>query len=76
MVRIYLNQFEYAHYEDLTSRMPAVFKLPDHDTAEGLREVRIKALENVIGFDYPRQRLGGKPFEVYGGRSEQMARWQ
>ncbi|UOF77369.1 hypothetical protein [Caudoviricetes sp.] len=34
------------------------------------------ALESVIGSDYPRDRIGEKLFEVYGGGGDGVRRWQ
>lgn len=75
MIRIYLTHFEYSHFLDLSQAMPAVFREKDHDSAGVQREVKLKALESVIGFDYPRVRIGEQPFEVYGGGSENVRRW-
>ncbi len=76
MIRIYLTHSEWRHFEALVTP-PSVFRLPNHDTPEGQRAVKVAALESVIGTDYPRDRIGESAFEVYGTRKvETMARWQ
>lgn len=76
MIRIFLREFELAHFEDLTSRMPTVFKLPNHETAEGQRDLKLRALEQVVGMDRPRERISDKAFEVFLTRSTETRRWQ
>ncbi len=75
MIRVFLTPPEHRHYHDLVNP-PASLRALNHETPAGQRELRIAALQSVIGMDHPRARIADDEVEVYGTRTEAMARWQ
>ena len=75
MIYIYLTPGEYRHYVRLM-QPSAVFRAADHETPAGQRELQIKALESVIGFDGPRARIRENDVQVHNkGHDSNIPRW-